>query len=107
MSDLEFYILAFGIFAIFATIVIGLSGFVGPKRYREYLRKLNTWYFRDSAIFGPLDPYAPSMSSMIKSSLKEFLPTRKRWQQLNRPLPWGWALIICSYLIVLTCLVLI
>jgi hypothetical protein len=60
-----------------AILAILGSGLIGPSWLKTTLRRFYRWYFRDTAIFGPMDPYKP-LSSEIKQSLKNFWPTPKR-----------------------------
>ena len=66
--------------AILSTfILLFLTGLVGPKSVRRLMRDLNRWWYKDSPLFFPMDPYEP-ISQAVKEGLKNFWPTKRRLQ---------------------------
>jgi hypothetical protein len=66
---------------LFATVsvicLLILFGIIGPQRLRNRMRKFITWYYRDAALFGPIDPYAP-IAPAVKEQIHNFWPTKER-----------------------------
>ena len=71
------------VFLGFAILVLLFSGFVGPRWWRDRIRRLNRWYYKDSSLFLPLDPYKPLVPA-LKEGLKHFWPIKDR-NPLSQP----------------------
>lgn len=66
----------FGSLVALAFLLVAL-GYLGPKRFREWLRKLNRWFVCESAPIFPVEPYEP-ISESAKSGIRQFFPSKKR-----------------------------
>jgi hypothetical protein len=58
-------------------ITLFCFGYIGPRKLREALRKFNKWYFYDSSLFLPIDPYQPILKS-LENGIHNFWPSKKR-----------------------------
>ena len=72
----ELYLLL-GFCSLLIIFLLTFFGLIGPRKLREKMRKFNTWYYRDSALLFPLDPYKP-IEEALKESAENFLPTKER-----------------------------
>src|SRR6266446_2537033 len=64
--------------AITLILILLLStGLIGPARLRHFVRKVNTWYWRDGQVFFPIDPYKP-LGQALRDGWRNFLPDRQR-----------------------------
>ena len=54
-----------------------LLGVVGPKRFKERMRRLIRWYSYDAELFLPLDPYKP-ISKALREGIENCIPTKRR-----------------------------
>src|SRR5438105_4158588 len=66
--------------AILLVMLLGIFGLIGPKRIRDSMRKFHTWWFKDSALFFPIDPYKP-LTESLADGVRDFWPTKKRAQK--------------------------
>ena len=79
----EVFVSEFGLFIILTVVILLiLTGLLGPSWIKNHIRKLNTWWDKDSSLFFPIDPYRP-LSKSLKDTDTEFWPTKTRVQNFK------------------------